>query len=450
MKRLAFFLLIMIALTACTGSRGSPGTKDMTLASIAISSGDNQTAVVGTQLSAPLVAQVLNKQGQPIPGFVVNFVVTSGGGEIFAKTMISDANGLAGGIWTLGTIAGVQTMEARAITPSGTIIYATFSAIATVGEPKSIDILSGNNQTAQQLQQLPLLLSVVVNDTYRNPVAGVPVAFIASDGGATTPSSSVTDVHGSASTMWKLGPTLGVQTLNATISASIDIKFSAVATQAPPGEVKAIIKISGDEQAVSQYLLLPYPLQVIAIDQLGNPVPELQITFFSATSGSDYNNPQTIITNTSGIASWAGYFYNTGQQNTTASAAGVTPIEFTTSVLASTHKYDGIYLCNLENTGLYGLTPFRFSIVNGQPYSDSYTDSHGGISIKIGGTFNENDATLLLSVEYNSIFDFARHYFIDFTSSLTIDSLGNITGSGVWMYKAQLAEHNGNGTCSRK
>ena len=93
MKKLSILfalLSIVFCLTACGGGGGggsdtrgggSPTVgEDRVLASVAISGGNSQTAMVGTELSEPLVAQLHNQAGSPIAGLVVNFRVVTGGG----------------------------------------------------------------------------------------------------------------------------------------------------------------------------------------------------------------------------------------------------------------------------------------------------------------------------------------------------------------------------------
>ncbi|MBU7587107.1 MAG: DUF4082 domain-containing protein [Nostoc sp. TH1S01] len=67
-------------------------------------SGDNQTGTVGSTLPTPLVVQVKDGSGNPQPGVTVNFAVTSGGGSVSPTSVITDANGQANTILTLGSI----------------------------------------------------------------------------------------------------------------------------------------------------------------------------------------------------------------------------------------------------------------------------------------------------------------------------------------------------------
>ena len=100
-------------------------------------SGQNQRAQVGTELPAPLVVRVLDQNGNPVAGQIVNFVVTSGGGDAYAGRALTNSAGTAQEWWTLGTEVGQQTMEARAVdaTTGNRLVFGQFTAEATAQEP---------------------------------------------------------------------------------------------------------------------------------------------------------------------------------------------------------------------------------------------------------------------------------------------------------------------------
>ncbi|WP_013334325.1 N,N-dimethylformamidase beta subunit family domain-containing protein [Gloeothece verrucosa] len=102
------------------------------LPTITNNSGNNQTGAAGSVLSAPLVVQIKDGAGTPLSGVTVNFAVTSGGGSVSPTSAVTDINGLAGIILTLGVVPGAignvtNTVEASA----DGIGSVTFSATAT-------------------------------------------------------------------------------------------------------------------------------------------------------------------------------------------------------------------------------------------------------------------------------------------------------------------------------
>ncbi|MGA9498073.1 MAG: Ig-like domain-containing protein, partial [Terriglobales bacterium] len=73
-------------------------------------SGDNQTAPVNTTLPQPLVVQVVDQGGSPIPGVSVLFSAPSG---IFAGSpATTNSNGQASVTYTTGSSAGTVTVTA--------------------------------------------------------------------------------------------------------------------------------------------------------------------------------------------------------------------------------------------------------------------------------------------------------------------------------------------------
>jgi hypothetical protein len=75
-------------------------------------SGDAQQGAPGATLPEPLVVQVVDDNGDPVPNETVMFTVRGGGGSVAPAAVASDANGRAQTQWTLGPTAGLNTMAA--------------------------------------------------------------------------------------------------------------------------------------------------------------------------------------------------------------------------------------------------------------------------------------------------------------------------------------------------
>jgi len=161
-------------------------------ASVVKFSGDNQSAQAGTPLANPLVVQVLDAQGNPIPNRAVTWVVAEG--AVSPETSTTDAEGKASTSWTVGSTPGAKTANA-VVSGVGT---ATFNAIATAGavsgatsdvsaDPTTINV--GGAST----------ITVLVRDGSNNPVAGAAVSVAASGSGNTiTPATASSDANGVA------------------------------------------------------------------------------------------------------------------------------------------------------------------------------------------------------------------------------------------------------------
>jgi adhesin/invasin len=76
-----------------TATPGAPAT-------VAIVSGDAQTAVAGTVLGAPLVIGVQDQFGNAVPGVTVGWSASDG--SVAPASGLTDANGRAQTTWTLG------------------------------------------------------------------------------------------------------------------------------------------------------------------------------------------------------------------------------------------------------------------------------------------------------------------------------------------------------------
>jgi len=94
-------------------------------------SGDNQTGAVGTTLPNPLVVQVKNSAGNPQSGVTVNFAVTSGDSSVSSPSAVTNANGQASTILTLGASPGAISPVTNTVSATATSIGSvTFSATA--------------------------------------------------------------------------------------------------------------------------------------------------------------------------------------------------------------------------------------------------------------------------------------------------------------------------------
>lgn len=97
-----------------------------------IYSGNNQSAKFGNQLTSPLIVQVLNNQNLPAANLSVSFSVTNGNGTLSSTNVLTDANGKAQTIWTLGAYGNfTQNVKATVTNSSGQNINnspVTFSA----------------------------------------------------------------------------------------------------------------------------------------------------------------------------------------------------------------------------------------------------------------------------------------------------------------------------------
>lgn len=99
-------------------------------ARVEILSGGGQVGLAGTMLPQPLALRLLTAAGIPIPGQLIEFAVTDGGGEVSNGTVETDAEGVAQDRWTLGETPGVNRLQVRALGLSEPVVLTTYTATA--------------------------------------------------------------------------------------------------------------------------------------------------------------------------------------------------------------------------------------------------------------------------------------------------------------------------------
>lgn len=182
----------------------TPGTPS----AMSIQAGNGQTAAAGTAVAVAPAVSVRDNRGNPVSGVVVQFLIGTGAGTLTGADAITDVAGVATvGSWTLGNVAGGQTLIARI---SG-VPDVTFTATATAGTAtQAVAVTATNlgNVVVNTLVSTPP--SVRVSDALGNPVAGAEVTFrqvVTSDTtGVLTDSVRITDAAGIATLgSWRVG-----------------------------------------------------------------------------------------------------------------------------------------------------------------------------------------------------------------------------------------------------
>ena len=302
---------------AATGSVLPPGSS----AAIIKVRGDGQTAVAGQPAAESLVVQVRDANGTAVPGATVTWSVLTGGGSVSLTSVITDAGGLVGVEWTLGSTAGANTVQAGV---AG--FNATFTGTGVAGAATTLAQQAGDNQTATVSSPLPINPTVSVTDAGGNPVSGVLVSFaVTSGGGSVAAAQNLTDAQGIASGgSWTLGPAVGPNTLTATAAglSGSPATFSATGTVLPPGPPAGIIKVSGDAQTAVAGGIAAESLVVQVRDANGAGVPGITVTWAVLTGGGSVSSV-SLSTGAGGLAAVEWTLGTVAGSNTArASAAG--------------------------------------------------------------------------------------------------------------------------------
>jgi len=157
-------------------------------ARIAVVSGSYQTTAVNTDFPEPLVVQVQDANGVPVPGALVTFA-SSSGVSWSANPVATDANGRA------SVMVSYNTGGSKTVTASVKHVSISATFVETVNWSDLITIVSGNNQTVVFGNAFQPLV-VQVTNVKGVPLPGQTVEFA---GVAFSENFVMTDANGMAS-----------------------------------------------------------------------------------------------------------------------------------------------------------------------------------------------------------------------------------------------------------
>src|SRR5207247_2229181 len=185
---------------------------------------------------------------------------------------------------------------------AGTATPVTFTATAIAGAATQLTIHAGDTQAARVGTAVAIPATVIVQDQFGNPVAGLAVTFAVTTGGGTvSPLTAVaTDSNGIATvTSWTLGTTAGSNTLTASIGTGSPVTFTATATA---GAATQLTIHAGDTQAATVGTAIATPPAVLVRDQFDNPTAGVPVLFAVASGGGTVNPATAVSTDANGIA----------------------------------------------------------------------------------------------------------------------------------------------------
>src|SRR5579864_7851149 len=287
--------------TATANGNGAPPGLVVTFHATATSStparldktaGDGQQATVGSPVATPPAVKVTDAGGNPVAGVAVAFAVSAGGGSANPTTPVTtDAAGVAAvTAWTLGPVAGANSLTA---TIPGTGIIgnpATFTATGTVGSAGRLAIAQQPSAAAQSGVPFPQQPQVQAQDAHGNPVktAGLAVTATLASGvgaGLSGQLTVATDANGVAAftNLALTGPqgtytlAFGSQTLSGVTSAPVALGAGAA--------VQLVIAQQPGAAAQSGIRLSPQPAVQLE-DAVGNPAAQAGVAVTAALNGS--------------------------------------------------------------------------------------------------------------------------------------------------------------------
>ena len=294
-------------------------------ATVTVSSGSVQSAIVGTSFNNSLTALVKDAFNNPVPGASVTFSAPgSGASATFSGSpATTNASGLASVNCTANTVAGAYSVTASV---AGAATSASFSLTNTSGAPAFLVVSSGTPQSTTVGTSFASPLVALVMDSLGNPVAGATVTFTAPGTGASITVSggvtAATDASGFASVSCIANTVAGTYSVNAAVSTIAPVSYSLTNNPASPATVTVS---SGSRQSATVGTSFGAQLKALVKDAFNNPMPGVSVTFAGPGTGASAtitSSPAT--SDASGVAS-VSCTANTvaGAYSVTASVAGV-------------------------------------------------------------------------------------------------------------------------------
>jgi adhesin/invasin len=304
---------------------------------IVLHAGNAQSARVATAVATAPSVLVTDAYNNPVPGILVTFTAATGGGSVTGGLATTNASGIATvGGWTLGTVAGANSLSASSAGLSGSPV--TFTATGVAGAASKIALKDGNGQTDHVGTAVAVPPSVFVSDAYNNPISGVAVTFaVTSGGGSITGASTTSNAAGIATVgSWTLGIVPGPNSLTATSVGLTGSPTTFTATGILGTPTKIALNAGNGQTATVGTAVATAP-SVLVTDAGNNPVPGVAVTFSVASGGGSATGGSTT-TNMFGIASVGSWTLGTGAgaNSLTATSVGLSgsPITFTATGVA--------------------------------------------------------------------------------------------------------------------
>jgi outer membrane protein OmpA-like peptidoglycan-associated protein len=263
-----------------TNTAGAPAT-------VAVVSGDNQSASVNNAFPSPLVVVVKDQYGNVVPGAAVTFTGPGSGASAgISGTATTDAQGQVSVTATAnGSVGGPYTVTATA----GSATSAPFHLTNTAGVAAKLELISGDAQQAQVTAAFAAPLVVGVYDANDFPVSNATVAFTPPSAGATASLSATslsTDAQGRAQVSATANTTAGAFQVSVALPGASAVTPVVFSLTNLPGAAVGLQVVSGSVQSTTVSTDFSAPLVVEAVDAWGNPVPGAHVTWTPPSSGA--------------------------------------------------------------------------------------------------------------------------------------------------------------------
>jgi hypothetical protein len=314
------------------GNSGGTGP-DLNKATLSIVSGNGQAARVGTALAEPVVVQLLDAAGAPIPDIAIEWKAGSGDGTPRDSISTTDAKGLSSNQWVLGAKDGTMKLKATLVKANG--VSAQFTATALAVNSASPGKLVFATEPSDVAVGVPMTPAVVVEaldarGQHDSTFTGrVSLSLVSPTGGAR--------LSGNATVAAVFGLAVfdRVQIDNSesglTLTASADGVTSATSAPFTVSNAPALLKeVSGDSQQAKPGATLNKPLQVLVEDARGKAMAGVTVTWVVTTGGGRITASSVTAMNGRASATWTlGPAAGTQTAQAVLAGASGSPVTFT-------------------------------------------------------------------------------------------------------------------------
>jgi len=299
---------------------------------LSLVAGGAQTVVAGTALPDSVRVRLLATDGLALAGVPLAIAVATGGGLVSADTLVTDANGGVAFAWTLGSVAGAQTVTVRGAGVADLTVTATASEAPLVAtqlvitqQPGALQVAGANVIPALIVEardangvRVPTFTDSVGLAIGENPGAATlgGTVRVAAVGGIATFSAWNVSAVGSGYTVVANAPGLATAT-----SDPFDVGSGGAAV---------LTLVSGDAQTGFISQALAQPIVVRVTDALAAPVAGVSVTF-AVTGGGGSLTGAAATTNANGEATLGSWTLGAtpGPNTLSASAEGTAPLTIT-------------------------------------------------------------------------------------------------------------------------
>jgi len=274
-------------------------TADPGAATQLVVSASDSTPAAGAKVTGS--AQLTDAYGNDVAtsGLAVGWTTTAG--SLGADSTSTDSSGVATVTFTPSSTTAGATDTINASRSGLTSGSATLTVVAAAASTVMVD--QGDSQSATVDTEVATEPSVVVEDTYGNPVSGATVTFaIAAGGGSVTGATQTTGEDGVATAGgWTLGTAAGVNRLTARVGSLTAATFTATGTAGAPTQLLVTTPDTTPRKALN------FVVTAQLADQYGNAVSISGVTITWTKSGTNqsqftFQTGTTTTTDSSGKA----------------------------------------------------------------------------------------------------------------------------------------------------